>query len=203
MIKVILYTFTAFILIACDREIDQGHSIEQLVSKVRLNFANYEISRVYDVCPSKTRRYLVAFKTTVRYDLNLENKPLRLEKDATTGKYTVYAPAIKMDENVGSKPYSRKAWKLNGSIFANDAAEVEKQKEHIEAYSLHLASKQLGTKKLNEIFTEKVKMLVSAISIGIGSKIKQADITVVFEEGKQDQHEIPKLKRCKQGEITW
>ena len=202
-IKIMVCAFLVFFLVGCNEKIDQGHSIEQLVAKARLNFANYEISRVYDVCPSRTRRYLVAFKTTVRYDLDLENHPLKLKKDSASGKYTVYAPAIEMDENVGSRPYSRKAWKLNGSIFVNDAAEVERQKEHVEAYSLHLASKQLGSKELTDIFTEKLKLLVNAISLGTGTEIKQSDINVVFAEGQQTEYPMPELERCTQGEVTW
>ena len=113
------------------------------------------------------------------------------------------APAIAMDENVGSRPYSRKAWKLNGSIFVNDAAEVERQKEHVEAYSLHLASKQLGSKELTDIFTERLKLLVNAISLGTGTEIKQSDINVVFAEAKPTEYPMPELERCKQGEVTW
>jgi len=202
--KAIYYTFFAFALAACgNKPVEPGQSIEQLVSRARLNFASYEISRVYSVCPSKWRRYLIAFKTTVRYDLDLEKTPLSIKKIAGTEKFEVTVPSISMDENVGSKPYEKKVWVLNGNIFVNDKAEAERQKDHIEAYSLYLASQKLGTKELTSLFEDRIRMLVGAISIGMGKEIKQGDIEVVFQKAAPTNYEMPKLSLCKQGDITW
>lgn len=180
-----------------------GRSLDKLISQAKLNFSSYEISRVYSVCPSKTRRYLIAFKTTVRFDLDLEKTALSIKKIPNTEKYEVLAPPISMDENVAAKPYAQKAWVLNGSLLVNDEAEAEKQKDHIAAYSLYLASKKLGSKELTSLFEERIKILVNGLSIGMGKEIKQSDITVIFQKSDTATYKEPKLALCKQGDLTW
>jgi hypothetical protein len=158
---------------------------------------------MFSVCPSKWRRYLVAFRTTVRYDLDLEKSPLSIKKIAGTDKYEVTAPPITMDESVGSKPNQKKVWVLDGSIFVNDEAQAEKQKDHIEAYSLHLASQKLGSEELTSIFRDNIRMLVSGILIGTGKEIKPEDIKVVFQKAPPRNYEKPKFMVCTKGDITW
>jgi hypothetical protein len=199
-------TACLIVLSACDHKEPQPAppklGIEQLVSKGRLNFATYEISRLFETCPSRFRRYLVGFKSSVRFDVDLEKTPLKIKPQEGTipTKYIVTAPAITIGnvESGGSG-----AWVLNGSLIKNDEAQALRAKDLIVPYSLYLAEQQLGTEKLQTTFTNKIKDLVIGISVGLGTDLKPENIEVQYAKGEPASHPMPELKLCEKSTISW
>lgn len=167
-----------------------AHSIEKLITKIRLNLADYEMDTVYETCPNGSK-YLVAFEASVQFFIDLEKKPLLFIKNTTDDKYTIKSPAIEMSRKPSSPVYARHAWTIEGSLFVNDAAEAQRQKDHIEQYALYKASEKLGTTELENKFSEKIKQLVNAISIGVGTEIKLNQMDVVFDPSADIKYKNP------------
>ncbi len=187
--------FLILFISGCDTTLKKpANSIEQLVAKIRLNLADYEINSVYETCPNNSK-YLVSFEASVQYYIDLEKKPLTFTKKTSNDGYIINSPAIQMSNKPSSPAYARHAWTIEGSIFVNDTAEAQRQKDHVEAYALHRASEKLGTNELKIIFSEKIKQLVNAISIGVGNEIKINEMTVVFDDSENINYPNP-IKKC-------
>lgn len=160
-------------------------SAESLVAQAKFNGADLAIQSAYTACPSRYRKYMIAFRGRVHYFIDTKSIPLTIsEEPKDSGKWIVNAPAITLDTGFTSDIDSngkswRKAWVLDGSIFKNDTAQAANELNLLDNHALHVAYRRLTeTDEIKQLFSEQVSQFVAGVLTGTGKKV--TEVTVNF-----------------------
>lgn len=159
-------------------------SVESLVAKAKFNGADLVMQSAYTVCPSRFRKYMIAFRGRVHYFIDTNSKSLSIkESPINSGNWELNAPPITIDSGFTSdidengKSW-RRAWVLNGAAFVDDTTRAADELQLLDNYALHIAYNRLTeTPEIKKVVTEQISQFVRGVIIGAGKKVNSMSIS--------------------------
>lgn len=159
-------------------------SVESIIAQGKFNGADLVMQSAYTVCPSKYRKYMIAFRGRVHYFIDTKSSPLSvIESPPNSGHWEVTAPAITLDSGFTSdidkngKSW-RRAWVLDGAKFVDDTTKANNELKLLDNYALHTAYRRLvKTDEIKSMFTEQVAQFVGGVLAGAQKNVKSMTVT--------------------------